>query len=111
MSAVSNKASEIATLSKLVDTLNEKGKGNCHRRTDVTNVFKRLADWVELPAGGHLVFKHKVTGVVVGCQGHGKEATIPRNQVKEIAEKVAHHLELLKEPPEEKNLDTKKRKR
>lgn len=71
-----------------------KAQYNC-RRDEVLTFFRKLPLWQEVRnASGHAIFKHKVTGVVVGLQAHGGNTVNP-TQMNSILEGVQKHINKL----------------
>jgi hypothetical protein len=83
-----------------VCALRDPGALHSIKKRDLTSLFTSLPLWEQPSKGasGHVVFKNKVTGVVVGFQGHstrGKDSVPSTGILKEVLGKLQLHLNIL----------------
>lgn len=70
------------------------------KRKALTNLFKNLPLWErQNQSSGHVTFKHKITGIVVGFQNHSgknnKETKIHQDQAVALMNNLQEHMNIL----------------
>ena len=82
-------------LLNLVKNIESKDAQRNQKRHTITQIFKNLPLWKsQNQSGGHVVFKHQLTGAVVGWQGHESD-TLKQKQVAGILTNVTTHLDAI----------------
>lgn len=64
------------------------------KRNDLIEMFEHLPLWNREDAGGHALFRHKITHISVSFQAHGKPS-LTLEQSKSVLDRIQTHVNIL----------------